>query len=82
MTELAYPRKAPWIIALLVAIVLPILTFATQQGQCFDAAAGGGESLCSSGPTVGWAGAWLITAACVILLVISVVNLLRRRSAD
>ena len=66
----------------LAAIVIPILIFGTQQGQCFDAAADHGESFCSSGPTVGWAGAWLITAACAILLVISLVNLLRRRPTD
>lgn len=80
MNQSAHPRKAPWFVALLAAIVIPILTFGTQQGQCFDAAAGGAESFCSSGPTVGWAGAWLITAACAILLIISLINLLRRRA--
>lgn len=70
-------RRRPWVVLLVAAVLLPIGAFMMQTGQCVDMVAGAGESSCTSGPSIGWPGAWLLAAAGAITLVFSVVRLVR-----
>jgi hypothetical protein len=67
------PAKWHWIVAIEFVVLVNLLSFGTQSGQCFDYAAGSGaESICLSGPAIGSAGACavgilsLFAAACFI----------------
>jgi hypothetical protein len=71
----------PWIIAGLgILIVVPLFAFGVQTGECIDyTAESGAESFCTLGPTVGNAGAWVLTVAAALFCLYAVRRALRRR---
>ena len=74
----------PWVLVLIAAPVVVLLTFGTQVGRCVDYTAKSGmESFCEvTGPQVGWPGAIVIGAVCVALFALAVIRLVllsRRR---
>jgi hypothetical protein len=55
------PVKWRWIGAIAFVVLVNLLSLGTQSGQCVDYAAGSGaQSICSSGPAIGIAGAWAV----------------------
>jgi hypothetical protein len=55
------PAKWRWIGAIAFVVLINVLSLGTQSGQCIDYAAGSGaESICTSGPAIGVAGAWAL----------------------
>lgn len=50
-----------WIGAIAFAVLINVLSFGIQSGQCIDyVAESGAESICTSGPVIGAAGAWAL----------------------
>jgi hypothetical protein len=69
----------PWIVVVIVAPVVMLVTYGSQVGRCADYTAESGlESFCESGPQVGWPGAILIGVVCVALFVFAVIRLALR----
>lgn len=77
MTARTRPARWPWALLLVVAVLLPLCAFSAWSGQCFDAAEGAGESFCTSGPSVGWPAAWLLTAVGAVAFVVAAIRLVR-----
>jgi hypothetical protein len=67
------------IVALAVA---NFLVWGTRVGECVDYAAGAGkDSFCTSGPSVGYPGAWAISVTSVLIAAYGVYRLARRSHA-
>jgi hypothetical protein len=67
MTE-SRRRPIRWLIAAVIALVIvPALAFGNQAGECVDYAADAGvDSYCTSGPAIGYPGAWVLTVAALL----------------
>ncbi|WP_460798967.1 hypothetical protein [Microbacterium sp. GXF0217] len=72
-------RRWPWVIALIVAVLGPILVFSSWTGFCADSPQAS-QSFCASGPLIGWPAAWAVSALCAALFVAALVRLLRSRA--
>lgn len=69
----------PWVVALIAAPVVVLLTFGSQVGRCVGYTAESGmESFCEVGPQVGWPGAIAIAVLCAALFVLAVFRLALR----
>lgn len=72
-----------WITAAVIAVVgVPLLAFGFQTGRCVDYAVEvGAESFCGSGPSLGLAGAWLLTVVAVLFTIYAIHRGLRAARA-
>jgi hypothetical protein len=70
-------RRWPWTLVLIGAMLLPLYAFFTWTGQCVDMVAGAGDSYCTTSPSIGWPGAWLLTAVGAVAFVVSLIQLVR-----
>ncbi|GAA2863078.1 hypothetical protein MIAR_24240 [Microbacterium arabinogalactanolyticum] len=64
-----------WIVLVIVAPVIAILTFGVQVGRCEDPHPGSDAGSCALGPAVGMPGAILIAAVCVALFTLAVIRI-------
>ena len=56
-----------WIAAIALVVLINVLSFGMQSGQCIDySAESGAESVCTSGPAIGMAGAWAVGVLSVL----------------
>ena len=70
----------PWAVVILMAILIAVSALGVWSGQCIDVAVdSAAQSVCTSGPAVGWPAAWATLAVCAAVVVISTVRLLPRR---
>lgn len=70
----------PWVVVLVGAPIVVLVTFGMQAGRCVDyTTLSGLESFCESGPVIGWPGAVVVAVLCAALCVLAVAMLMRRR---
>lgn len=69
--------SAWWLVAaVLVPAVVVLCAFGLTTGSCSDAAPGTGlESSCTTGPMVGLAGAWILSAGAAVFAVCALLRL-------
>jgi amino acid transporter len=73
----------PWIVTIAALALVNFLVWETGAGQCVDYTAESGLiSTCTSGPAVGWAGAWGISGVSVLIVAYCIYRLARRRSSN
>jgi hypothetical protein len=71
----------PWITMIVALAVVNLFVWGTRVGECVDYAANAGkESFCTSGPSVGYPGAWAVSAISVLVAAYCVYRLARRPS--
>jgi hypothetical protein len=77
-------KRIRWIVAgIIVAIIVPLLSFGFQAGKCVDYANDTGEqSYCTIGPAVGYPGAWVLTLAAFVFAAYAIRRGIRRRNAS
>lgn len=64
------PRWWPWAVAILLVIIVNVLSFGYQRGECFDyTIESGAVGTCSSGPALGMAGTWLLAVVSIAAIV-------------
>lgn len=68
----------PWVLVLLLAPIVVVLTFADQVGYCETPPAGSDVMGCTVGPAVGMPGAIFIAVVCVALFTLAVVKVILR----
>lgn len=63
------PTKTPWVLLCGLIIVVNILNYGLQSGQCTDyVPESGAVSYCSSEPALGWPGTVLLAIASLVAL--------------
>lgn len=56
----------PWVLLIVAALVAVLAAFGFESGSCFGVDADG-ALICTTEPTMGWAGAWVIAGIAVAI---------------
>lgn len=67
--QLRPPKRWPWAVAIGLVIAVDAILLGFRTGECIDyTAESGAVSTCTSGPTFGHAGTWLLAAASILVI--------------